>query len=58
MAWSLFRRREQAVSDPVCGMAIKPSESAFSLPAKDRVVYFCSAECMSRYRFEPQRYST
>lgn len=51
-----FWRKEKAVSDPVCGMDVLPSKAPASTPLKGRILYFCSAECFSRFKREPEKY--
>lgn len=42
---------EELVEDPVCGTFV-PISSATTLSESGRTVYFCSRECLEKYRKE------
>lgn len=46
------------LQDPVCGMQVDDKQARFESQTKDRTLYFCSADCKSRFDKEPQRYLT
>ena len=47
---------EQAMKDPVCGMAVT-DRSPHSLHHEGRPVYFCSAGCKAKFSADPARYA-
>jgi P-type Cu+ transporter len=46
----------QTVTDPVCGMSVSPDSAAGSFEYKERTYYFCSAQCLQKFREAPERY--
>jgi Cu+-exporting ATPase len=40
--------------DPVCGMEVTPEEAAGSLEHDGRTYFFCSRQCLSKFRSAPQ----
>ncbi len=46
------------MTDPVCGMEVKPETAAGSFSHQGREFYFCSKTCMERFRSNPQTYLT
>src|SRR5262245_39827518 len=46
----------QAVTDPVCGMSVNSDSAAGSFEYQGQTYYFCSQQCLSRFRDDPQRY--
>jgi len=44
------------VTDPVCGMAIPPSEAVGTHTHEGQTYYFCNASCLERFRENPRRY--
>ncbi len=48
---------EQSVKDPVCGMMIKPSEAAATVEHKGKTYYFCSQDCASSFKDDPDTYA-
>ena len=47
---------DEQVTDPVCGMKIKPSEAAASTDYKGKTYYFCSQDCADSFRDAPDDY--
>ena len=48
--------QEQVVTDPVCGMKIRPSEAAATEQHEGTTYYFCSQDCADSFRESPQDY--
>lgn len=46
----------QAVTDPVCGMKITPSDAVATAQHGGRTYYFCSQECADAFREAPEDY--
>lgn len=44
---------EQCVKDPVCGMAVDPSKTEFTVHHGGQIYYFCSAHCRNRFEDDP-----
>lgn len=44
------------VKDPVCGMTIDPSNAAGKYEFQGRTYYFCSQECATRFKRNPDKY--
>jgi P-type Cu+ transporter len=44
------------VTDPVCGMAIPPSEAVGTHTHEGRTYYFCNESCLERFRENPAHY--
>ncbi len=49
---------EQRVKDPVCGMMIRPSEAAATVEHKGKTYYFCSQDCASSFKDDPDTYAS
>ncbi len=49
---------EQSVKDPVCGMMVKPSEAAATVEHKGKTYYFCSQDCASSFKDDPDTYAS
>ncbi len=47
---------EQVVTDPVCGMKIKPSEAVTAIEHDGTTYYFCSQDCADSFRASPEDY--
>ena len=45
-------------TDPVCGMKVDPASAAGSHTHADVTYYFCSNNCLARFRADPARYTT
>lgn len=45
---------DQEVHDPVCHMDIPASQSAGSAEHDGRTYFFCSQECLERFKREPE----
>jgi Cu+-exporting ATPase len=45
-----------AFIDPVCGMTVDPSEAAGSSSVDGVTVYFCAANCKSKFDADPSKY--
>ncbi|WP_319004266.1 heavy metal translocating P-type ATPase [Yersinia intermedia] len=50
------RRAVKTVQDPVCGMAVDPEKSGFSMPFQDKKFFFCSASCELKFKTHPEQY--
>jgi uncharacterized membrane protein YraQ (UPF0718 family)/YHS domain-containing protein len=46
----------QGFTDPVCGMAVTPSDTAERFEYKGKMYYFCSPGCRAAFMREPERY--
>ena len=46
----------EQVVDPVCGMTIEPADAVGHEEYKGRTYYFCSDDCLKRFRGEPERF--
>ena len=44
------------VVDPVCGMTITPADAAGHLEHRGRTYYFCAANCLERFRANPEAF--
>jgi Cu+-exporting ATPase len=44
--------------DPVCGKELQPSTAATSINHDNKTLYFCSAECKSKFDADPASYTT
>jgi len=44
--------------DPVCGMGIDPSNSAEHYNYQNQTFYFCSSSCATKFKNDPQHYTT
>jgi P-type Cu+ transporter len=42
--------------DPVCGMTVDPAKTAHSAAQKAGDIYFCSAECLAKFKADPSKY--
>jgi adenylate cyclase len=49
--------RDQLPIDPVCRMAVDPSDAAGSLRHEGRLFYFCSMKCVRAFADDPPRYT-
>lgn len=47
---------EPVVTDPVCGMKIKPSEAVEQIEHDGTTYYFCSRDCADSFRESPEDY--
>jgi adenylate cyclase len=50
------RRSSQLAIDPVCRMQLDPRRAAARVDFEGRVVYLCSAACVSAFNADPTRY--
>jgi uncharacterized membrane protein YraQ (UPF0718 family)/YHS domain-containing protein len=48
--------QRQGVTDPVCGMAVTPSDTTERFEYKGTTYYFCSPGCKAAFMREPERY--
>ena len=46
----------RTVVDPVCGMTIDPSDAAGHVEHKGQTFYFCSQNCLDRFRADPEQF--
>lgn len=44
------------VTDPVCGMQIKPEKAANTVVHEERTYFFCTEGCRRQFELEPDRY--
>ena len=42
--------------DPVCGMAVNPSTAKYKAEHSGTTYYFCSANCLEKFRVDPHQY--
>jgi Cu+-exporting ATPase len=42
--------------DPVCGMKVDPSNTAFQTRYRDEKYYFCSEACKFLFERDPEKY--
>jgi Cu+-exporting ATPase len=47
------RPGDETVTDPVCGMQIRPSSAAARIHEPGHTVYFCSTGCRDAYAADP-----
>ena len=47
---------DQPVTDPVCGMKIRPSEAVTTIVHDGRTYHFCSQDCADSFRESPEDY--
>jgi len=45
-----------AAKDPVCGMSVDPARAAGQHQHQGRTYYFCSRQCLEKFRANPQQY--
>jgi len=50
------RTEEAQVTDPVCGMEVRPESAAGAWEHEGATYYFCSRPCLERFKAEPQRF--
>ncbi|MDQ2920710.1 MAG: YHS domain-containing protein, partial [Acidobacteriota bacterium] len=50
------RNQDEAMIDPVCGMAVDSQSAAGSFDYKGKTYYFCSTHCLQRFREDPERF--
>jgi len=48
--------KPSAAIDPVCGMTVDPDSAAGSYEYKGRTHYFCSTQCLHKFREDPERF--
>ena len=44
------------VTDPVCGMTVNPDNAVGSFEYKGQTYFFCSANCLEKFRADPERF--
>ena len=42
--------------DPVCGKELQPNTAASSFNREGKTLYFCSAECGTKFDAQPEKY--
>lgn len=47
---------EQLVTDPVCGMKIRPEDAVAKIDHEGTTYYFCSQDCADSFREAPEDY--
>ncbi|MCA1603110.1 MAG: YHS domain-containing protein, partial [Acidobacteria bacterium] len=50
------RATGSSVTDPVCGMVIDRGSAAGTFDYEGETYYFCSTNCLNKFRAEPERY--
>jgi P-type Cu+ transporter len=50
------RKSEPVVTDPVCGMNVKPESAAGSYQYKGKNYYFCSQSCLEKFQGDAEKY--
>jgi Cu+-exporting ATPase len=48
--------QEQLVTDPVCGMKIKPEDAVATIDHDGTTYHFCSQECADAFEEAPEDY--
>ncbi|MBU4446042.1 heavy metal translocating P-type ATPase [bacterium] len=48
--------QEVAMKDPVCGMTLEPEFSAASIEYKRYTYYFCSFQCLEKFKSNPEKF--
>jgi Cu+-exporting ATPase len=51
-----LQQNESTVTDPVCGMAVKPSTAAGKHEYDERTYYFCSQHCLTKFKEDPEKF--
>jgi len=46
----------ETITDPVCGMKVKPERAAGTVEHKGKTYYFCSKGCVQKFSAEPEKY--
>ena len=46
----------EPVTDPVCGMKLKPEAAAATIEQGGKTYFFCSERCAARFRANPGAY--
>lgn len=49
-------KSDEKVKDPVCGMMVDPSSAKGHHDYKDGHYYFCSEDCLSKFKAAPEKY--
>jgi Cu+-exporting ATPase len=50
------KQQEATAVDPVCGMTVDPGHSAGSHVHEGTIHYFCSGNCLAKFKADPQRF--
>ncbi len=48
--------RTGKVKDPVCGMTVEASKARYSTTYNDKKLYFCSEDCLNKFKADPTKY--
>jgi Cu+-exporting ATPase len=56
MSGESIRLASPVSKDPVCGMTVNPSTSKHSHVHKGTTYHFCCAQCLEKFKADPQRY--
>ena len=48
---------QERVTDPVCGMQIRPEKSAARIVHDGTTYFFCAEACRRQFELEPDRYA-
>ncbi len=49
-------QQREVVEDPVCGMTVTPESAAGSFAHNGKTYYFCSRQCLNKFRDDPEHY--
>ena len=51
------QKKAQTLKDPICGMTVT-AQSMHHLNHNNKTIYFCSASCKTKFKDNPDKYST
>lgn len=51
-----FVEKKHVLTDPVCGMTVKPEDAYSQIEREGYVLYFCSKKCEDEFKKNPQQY--
>jgi len=51
-----FKEKIHVITDPVCGMKVKPDKVYGTFEHEEYVFYFCSKECQEKFNANPKKY--
>jgi Cu+-exporting ATPase len=49
--------RPARAKDPVCGMSVDPATTKYSSEHKGKKYYFCSEDCLNKFKADPAKYA-
>jgi Cu+-exporting ATPase len=50
--------KRQLVTDPVCGMQIRPETAHGKIEYEGHTIYFCSKHCEEEFKKNPKKHSS